>query len=212
MGKAAKDKRREKRMRDRGASGEDEEEEEEADGYVLVAKTGKVQPAKASEPRASKRQPAASAAASSARKRPSPPAATDGDDDDDGSQQGSDSENSDGSDDETDDDDDDSDASDADTDDDAESDEDGDAGSDEDIRLDQVLANHTDELQIDFEFYDPRPDDFHGTRALLSQSDLLDAAPVDVSELADMLTEQASVGPSRSAPPACHQAAPRPID
>ncbi|KAJ1627195.1 p21-C-terminal region-binding protein-domain-containing protein [Pavlovales sp. CCMP2436] len=49
-------------------------------------------------------------------------------------------------------------------------------------------------VEIDFEFHDPIPDDFHSTRALLQSSDLLDAAAIDISELAELLTEQAAVG------------------
>lgn len=84
------------------------------------------------------------------------------------------------------------------------SDEDEDSGdsdsseSDGEIDLD---AHIDDELvQIDFEFHDPHPDDFHSTRALLQASDLLDCASVDISELAELLTDQAAVGALTRAP------------
>jgi len=71
----------------------------------------------------------------------------------------------------------------------ADSDDDED---DDDIRLDHAMDEGL--IEVDFEFFDPCAEDFHSARALLQQSNLLDAAPMDTSELADLLTEQVAVG------------------
>lgn len=80
-----------------------------------------------------------------------------------------------------------------DDDDDEEEDDDDDDDDDEgsDIVLDAEIDGET--VNIDFEFYDPREEDFHGTRALLDQSPLA-LAGINTGELSALLVEQAAVG------------------
>eukprot|EP00908_Phaeocystis_cordata_P012402 Transcript_23383.p2 GENE.Transcript_23383~~Transcript_23383.p2 ORF type:complete len:298 (+),score=160.81 Transcript_23383:70-963(+) len=49
------------------------------------------------------------------------------------------------------------------------------------------------ELQVEFGFYDPRPEDYHSMRALLSGGALLPSG-IDPGGFADLLSEQAAVG------------------
>jgi hypothetical protein len=46
-------------------------------------------------------------------------------------------------------------------------------------------------VNVDFDFFDPKPDDFHGLRALLQN--YLDTSPFDVSGFTDAIIEQTTV-------------------
>ncbi|KAJ3300434.1 Mss4p nuclear export [Borealophlyctis nickersoniae] len=49
-------------------------------------------------------------------------------------------------------------------------------------------------VDVDFEFFDPKPIDFHGTKSLLRQTFSNDAELVHLSELADLVIAQPNVG------------------
>ncbi|KAI9002288.1 p21-C-terminal region-binding protein-domain-containing protein [Gaertneriomyces semiglobifer] len=49
-------------------------------------------------------------------------------------------------------------------------------------------------IDVDFEFFDPKPVDFHGLKSLLNQTFFSDAASVPISPLADLIIGQPSVG------------------
>lgn len=53
-------------------------------------------------------------------------------------------------------------------------------------------------VDVDFDFFDPKPDDFHGVRALLQN--YLDGSPFDVSGLTDAIIEQTTVRAPPSSP------------
>ncbi len=60
-----------------------------------------------------------------------------------------------------------------------------------------LLADKPPEIQVEFEFFDPRPDDEAHIRALLSAGALANAAPpsvADTAALAKLLAEQPAVG------------------
>ena len=54
-------------------------------------------------------------------------------------------------------------------------------------------------VDVDFDFFDPKPDDFHGLRALLQN--YLDASPFDVSGFTDAIIEQNTVREAPLPPP-----------
>lgn len=85
--------------------------------------------------------------------------------------------------------------------DDDEEDEDNDdeEGEDSDDEDDEALnlgtADSSEPLQMDFGFYDPKPSDFHGIRALVANGSLMpEGTSWDVGGLADTLCEQVEVG------------------
>ncbi|KAJ3043040.1 Mss4p nuclear export [Rhizophlyctis rosea] len=49
-------------------------------------------------------------------------------------------------------------------------------------------------VDVDFEFFDPKPIDFHGLKSLLRQTFSNDTKQIDISGLADVIIEQSAVG------------------
>ena len=78
--------------------------------------------------------------------------------------------------------------------DDKDSDDDG-SSNDEDVALDMAEAPGTaQELQVEFGFFDPRPEDYHHFKALLQAGSFWRGPEWDTPGLATLLSEQASVG------------------
>ena len=74
--------------------------------------------------------------------------------------------------------------------------EEEDDDDDDDEALDLGTADASDPLPMDFGFYDPKAEDFHGMRALLANTSSLmpTGSSWDVGGLADVLSEQVEVG------------------
>ena len=74
------------------------------------------------------------------------------------------------------------------------SDDDG-SSNDEDVALDMAEEPGTaQELQVEFGFFDPRPEDYHHFKALLQAGSFWRGTEWDTPGLATLLSEQASVG------------------
>jgi len=76
---------------------------------------------------------------------------------------------------------------------DGDDDDDDDDEEEEEIAFDEEEGAEK-ELQVEFEFFDPKPDDTPHIRALLQASSLSRAAGLDAAVLAELLAEQAAVG------------------
>mmetsp|Transcript_15350 Transcript_15350/g.18500 ORF Transcript_15350/g.18500 Transcript_15350/m.18500 type:complete len:402 (+) Transcript_15350:127-1332(+) len=72
------------------------------------------------------------------------------------------------------------------------SEEEDDDEDDEDDDEEDDESEHDEEVNVDFEFFDPKPDDFHGIKQLMQN--YLDGKVYNSSELCDILIAQTSVG------------------
>ena len=61
------------------------------------------------------------------------------------------------------------------------------------LRAREPQQRHDEELQVEFSFFDPRSEDYHAMRAMLSGGALLPEG-IDPGGFADLLSEQAVVG------------------